>query len=642
MLIGTYCGFLNIVLLFPAGTLSHIVSQDDMPRSQVYQHQDWSSAVEQQPEPRSNSFDEFVKSEIAVAKAMLDESYIEKLNDAQRKRVERLMAYKNFSDQSRGQSENFKEELPKSSTNDSLSSMPNSASVAQAVELGSRSNTTVEPSVGRTKSLIPIPAKTNNKKLHGHGLQKRDINRENATNGTLIVRGIDNQQAPQKQVYVEKKVPHIATKQVHVEKETPHFAMRQSHVEKEVPHCKNRQVHKEREVPPGRVHVEREVPPVTSRQVDKEREMPYVVNRHVEGETPHLAARQVHMEREVAIQTNTEESERQPKSLVSHQTERKVKDEHHDVIKQWQAKGSGKVVEQPELVGSDMIQLSPITKGRAKENNKPSRIESANEVKLDVFVADSASTGEAAQSLSTKTVPSASSYVSRGAQAKVEPQITNQLAHEQEEPGRKAVSNTQQSSTSPGWKVLKFASKVMCSSSTSTDIHDPIQYTSVTQLQGIVKQQIRVEQIQGEEDKQHQNTTEKQSERNERRQLDTELAPMKRSSATTRLMLQREVLDEIKLLTDSALGQRDKPKLEIHSIMTQTHNLTNTAVQTEDDSDNYGSSPEHVVPGYASVHARAQGMPWSTRHAPQAAAGYSFAHAKRKKANRRKVIRVSS
>jgi hypothetical protein len=165
-----------------------VSDSDDNP---VQNRNAWSSSS--QLEERSSSFDEFVNSEVAVARAMVDERYMDNLNDAQKKRVERLKAYRKISGDQIAASEN-------ESSNVSIgASLPsNSSNITKVIDEEVPGHKPIDvsekeiQSVGKTKSLIPI--KTTKKPLPN--LRKRGIK-------PGMVKKVDTQNKPQVTTKVE-------------------------------------------------------------------------------------------------------------------------------------------------------------------------------------------------------------------------------------------------------------------------------------------------------------------------------------------------------------------------------------------------------------------------------------------------------
>lgn len=151
----------------------------------------WSSAS--QLEERSNSFDEFVNSEVAVARAMVDDRYMENLNDAQKKRVERLKAYRKISGNQNAASETIGALLPLSSSN-------TSQDIAKEIPENKPDDVSkeVSQSVGKTKSLIPV--RSTNKPLPN--LHKREIE---------PAKKADAQSRPQMTTKVESVMQDVTT-----------------------------------------------------------------------------------------------------------------------------------------------------------------------------------------------------------------------------------------------------------------------------------------------------------------------------------------------------------------------------------------------------------------------------------------------
>ena len=161
------------------------VSVSDSDDTPVQNRNAWSSSS--QLEERSNSFDEFVNSEVAVARAMVDDRYIENLNDAQKKRVERLKAYQKFSDNHMAVSETLQNESSDVSIGASLP--PNSSNISQvtAEEIpGHNSNGASEEatqSTGKAKSSIPVrTTKKPLSNLHKRGIKPEAVKKADVQN----------------------------------------------------------------------------------------------------------------------------------------------------------------------------------------------------------------------------------------------------------------------------------------------------------------------------------------------------------------------------------------------------------------------------------------------------------------------------
>ena len=149
-------------------------SVSDSDDSPVQNRNAWASSS--QLEERSSSFDEFVNSEVAVARAMVDERYMDNLNDAQKKRVERLKAYQKVSNNQIAASEPLQNESSNESIGDSLPSNSSNASQVTAEETpGHKTNDISEnavQSVEKTKSSIPVRAiKKPLSNLHKRGIK---------------------------------------------------------------------------------------------------------------------------------------------------------------------------------------------------------------------------------------------------------------------------------------------------------------------------------------------------------------------------------------------------------------------------------------------------------------------------------------
>lgn len=173
--------------------VSPVVSNDresvsDSDDNPVQNRNAWASSS--QLEERSSSFDEFVNSEVAVARAMVDERYMDNLNDAQKKRVERLKAYQKISDSQIAASETLQNESSNESIGASLPSNSSNASHAAAEEIpGHKPNDVSEnviQSAGKTKSSIPVRAtKKPLSNLHKRGI-KPDVKKKMENKTTKI------------------------------------------------------------------------------------------------------------------------------------------------------------------------------------------------------------------------------------------------------------------------------------------------------------------------------------------------------------------------------------------------------------------------------------------------------------------------
>ena len=176
----SHCVAFNMIQFYFLHTgISRVVSNDKVSVSDgddnlVQNRNAWSSSS--QLEERSNSFDEFVNSEVAVARAMVDDRYIENLNDAQKKRVERLKAYRKFSDNQVAASETLQNEPSNISIGTSLLSDSSNMSQVIAEEIpGHKPNGATEEatrSTGKIKSSIPVRStKKPLSNLHKRGIK---------------------------------------------------------------------------------------------------------------------------------------------------------------------------------------------------------------------------------------------------------------------------------------------------------------------------------------------------------------------------------------------------------------------------------------------------------------------------------------
>lgn len=478
---------------------------------------------------RSNSFDAFVNSEVAVAKAMMDNSYMDKLNDAQRKRVERLMAYRRVSDEivevTQSQA-TLQEDASKALLYNPPRSILESSNVIQ-VEQNKPSvepKANVKQTVGEGKSSIPI--RTNKKQQHD-----------------LHIRGLKSENVRE-------------TKGTESNPQTSHHTKEHGQTEKDV--------------------------------------------------------------EDVSVQLHNVCKQRRSKPTACQREQAKVKEK----VVQLQTESKEPVqIKQPAM---DALKDETMLHLNTNDSIKMSgmcQVETVNGVKLNDSFRE--------LTTSSDTASSCSSSEPREVQANMEPKDdvqTNIHAHIQGEENMKTSLKLQQT----GQKVLKFASMVMYASSTSPvepnshQLHKP-------PADAAIKQPLKLKQLQ---------------------QDTAEPVPLKRSSATTKLILHREVRDEIEtLMSDLAfvLSQDKKShatESERWSTMMQKQRMISVAVQAEDDAGNltsFSSSPEHsVTPRHTSKHSQtlAQGMSPSTRHTTQGG-GYSVAYAKRKGSNNNRIIKVS-
>lgn len=512
------------------GTLNHTV-QDGMesptfaPSSKSDHNGSSSTACQQE---RSNSFDEFVNSEVAVAKAMMDNSYMDKLSDAQRMRVERLMAYRRVSGkicEVTPSQTNLQEDASKASLNHPSRLIPESSSATQAESkessIGPKDN--VEQTTGKGKSSIPI--RTNKKQQHD--LHKRGLKSENMRE----TKGTEN----------------------------------------------NSQIS-------------------------------YHIREHGQAE------------KDVSVQLHNRTKQRLSKPTPCQKEEQRVKEQ----VVQIQTESEEPVqIKQPVMEAlKDTTRLHPNTNDLVKISST-CQVETVNEVKLDNKTNIDGSSREL--TTSSGTASSHSTSDTRKTQANVESKDA-QVAYAQGEENKMSSKSQQNSSRQ---KVLKFASMVMYTNSASTvesDLHQQHKQPADDAL----KQPPQLKQLQ---------------------QDTAEPVPLKRSSATTKLVLHREVRDEIEtLMCDSAsILHQNKTALgtksEKQSKMMQKRRMISAAVQTKEESGiltSFSSSPEHSAPGYTGIHSQAlgQGMPPSTGNTTNGG-GYSVAYAKRKASNNSRIIKVS-
>lgn len=162
-------------------------SSDDNP---VQNRNAWSSSSQLQE--RTNSFDEFVNSEVAVARAMVDDRYMEDLNDAQKKRVERLKAYRKTSDNQMVASETLQNESSNVSAESSVPSNSSNVSQVTAGDVPGHKSSNVSEEVlvaGKTKSSIPVRKPLPN--LHKRGIKIEAVKKAEAQSKPQMAKQIE-------------------------------------------------------------------------------------------------------------------------------------------------------------------------------------------------------------------------------------------------------------------------------------------------------------------------------------------------------------------------------------------------------------------------------------------------------------------
>lgn len=497
-------------LFLRAGTLQdtgNIKSLNGAP----YPHNGWTSKAYQHE--RSKSFDKFVNDEVAVAKAMLDDSYMDKLNDAQRKRVERLKAYRKDPPESKPSQATLQGDTSHVSTNQPPRMMHESSSLTreEAGELARERNANVEKTVRKGKRSIPV--RTSEKQQQD--LDTRGLKSEK-------VRGEEESRSNQGR-------SRVATEHGSVEKCVNNAQLRNGSKQK---------LSK----------------PTTHQKVQAKMKGQQFVPKLPETKDPRR-------------------------------------------------------IEQATL--KDMTIPHPNAKGAVKIIGSECKTEKDNGVKHEMTM-DDLSRGHIP---STDTMLSSSCSDSQESQAIGEPkdvQEANEQAGTREE-------ETKKPSQQGGQKVLKFASKVMCrSAATSTDSHQPHKPS----IDDGLEQPFGVK-------------------REQEKDTESDLAPLKRSSATTRLILHREIRDEIEtLMRDSASFLSQVKNSKHSSPKRQKRRLRSASVDDSDNLNTFNASPEHSTSAYTAAHKTpTQGMSLLTRHITQGG-GYTVAYVKRKASNKKRIIRV--
>ena len=573
----------------------------------------------QQLEERSSSLDEFINSEIAVAKAMLDETYMDELNDVQRKRVERLLAYKRFSDQSK---DTVKEESQNSSKTDSIQPMPTRNSDSQTNDFNADYRTNVNPCLNETKSLIPVRVKSIKKPIQV--LQKQDTKRENVSLGT--VESMSSLQAP-----------HLVKEQVHVKQAVSVDVSNKSKQRVSKPLAFNQQ---EQLIMKDERAVEKQRHSKDSEQI----EHPASVSLKDTGGIPQLPPTTKDLVKEVnQCQMEGDNEFRLNKHVLK--TEQTAS---HECTQQTEALAEDNCSDSSEarvkLETKDPQMTDQLAHVQGEENTKqtfktgPKVRKRSPSQKVLKFASE-------VMCVSTSDVqnPIKPHHMSK------QPMVMKQSDEDEDEAKQSRHYTDFKSKYESHGDADKqhgydeSAEKQKCwdvEQQIQLEVEKKRQHDTETQQQDTnIKAQHRKEPEKkyGEKQKGHDAERKIQGEKRKEQLKDT---PLKGSSATTKLILHREVRDNIEALTESTSSpnQGRKPCGAKRSAMTQTQWLMNAAVQTENDSVTYSASPEHSVTGYAGVHRRAQGMADPGRQAAQG--GYSFAFAKRKE-NRKRTVKVS-
>ena len=497
----------------------------------------WSSSSQLQE--RTSSFDEFINSEVAVARAMVDDRYMENLNDAQKKRVERLKAYQKTSDNQMAASEILQNESYNVFTGSSPPSNSNNVSqfaVEDDVSGQKHGNLIEEVAAGKTKRSIPV---RNNKKplpnSHKKGMKTEVAKKAEAQNKPQMTKQIEPpMQDVSAQVPTRKSKPKLSKPTSNQKKQ---WTMKEQHVQKQLETKEHRQLE-------------------------------------------------------------------QPDSID-------------------QANGDA---------GTEPVKA---TKDLVKIGDK-SELASVNDTKFNMQELEGDITTEHTLKDDNNILPSSSSE--DGTQAIQQTKAGVHMPGLKDE--RKQTRKTRSKGQRAGQKVLKFATNIMWQNSNST-VHDPSTKHPKTKPRGIVKQPV------------HPITAEM-----DQSQLDEELPPLKKSSATTRLMLEYEDVTQSdsghllkqryrttteEISSDSSsfpnLGQSPhSSKPNKRPIEARRQRIIDAALANTDDSDSDDGSPEHLHAGIQSRAARVLHI--GAKFASQGG-GYGAAYAKRRETNQKRIIRVS-
>ena len=466
---------------------------------------------------------------------MVDDRYMENLNDAQKKRVERLKAYQKTSDNQMAASEILQNESPNVLTGSSPPS--NSSNVSQlAVEddvSGHKyGNLVEEVAAGKTKRSIPV---RNNKKplpnSHKKGIK------------TEVAKKAEAQNKPQMTKQIEPPMQDVNA-QVPTRKRKPKLSKPTSNQKKQ-----------------------------------------WMMNEQ---------------------------------SVVQKQLETK---EHRQL-------------EQPDSIdqanGDAGTEPVKATKDLVKIGDK-SELASVNDMKFNMQELEGDITTEHTLKDDNNILPSSSSE--DGTQAIQQTKAGVHMPGLKDE--RKQTRKTRSKGQRAGQKVLKFVTNITWQNSNST-VHDPSTKHPKTKPRGIVKQPV------------HPITAEM-----DQSQLDEELPPLKKSSATTRLMLEYEDVTQSdsghllkqryrtttkEISSDSGsfpnLGQSPcSSKSNKRPIEAQRQRIIDAALDNIDDSDSDDGSPDIQSQTARDLHVGA-------KFASQGG-GYGAAYAKRRETNRKRIIRVS-
>ena len=542
------------------------------------------------PQQQRNRFNEFVNSEVAIAMAMMDDSYESKLNDAQRKRVERLKAYRNN---------------------------PEQPQPIKSPEVVPQRAPARAPNIISTKKRTQVVPNDSSKSPQAMSPQLPPVAAENSVRETSF---------PEKANSTLKRPLHVLQKG-HAAKQDNDMISRRTAEDK------------------GTAHTHR------------------LVKEH--GSTWQNGTNQL----------NNGNNKKLSKPTSYFKGQRAMKGQR-DVRKQRQTKDEGQIEQQRLKDASHVMQLTPPIKDLVKIDNETT-IESVNGHKLNKLTEVEVVTHAHIQPTDSTEH---SRNVSREEEANIKlPETTRSVNtykdHEEySEREGKALHESQQkfvtekTSSDTSMNEPTSAAPQLCSQSSCTPLREArtesetqatdagvhradkesIQETSLWKVQQnevrFTSKDMSTNTIPrvASEDIQEQHP----SELKQRRQEDTELEPLKRSSATTELTVAQEVREEMQSLRDASLPKRSQASqgIKTHSVMTQTRQLVSAFVQTEgeSDSDSCYSSPKHPTrrhPCAQPPHSQAISQ-LHNGHTTQG--GYALAYAKKRESNKKRAIKVGA
>lgn len=539
------------------------------------------------PQQQHNRFNEFVNSEVAIAMAMMDDSYESKLNDAQRKRVERLKAYRNN---------------------------PEQPQPIKSPEVVPQRVPARAPNITSTKQRTQAVPNDSSKSSQAISPQLPPVAAENSVKETLV---------PVKANSTLKRPLHVLQKG-HTAKQDNDMISRRTAEDK------------------GTAQTHR------------------LVKEH--GSTWQNGTNQL----------NNGNNQKLSKPTSHFKGQRAMKGQR-DVRKQRQTKDEGQIEQQRLKDASHVMQLTPPTKDLVKVDNETT-IESVNGHKLNKLTeVEVVAHAHIQPTDSTEH----SRNVSREAEANIKfPETTRSVItykdHEEySEREGKALHDSQQkfatekTSSDTSMNEPTSAAPRLCSQSSCTPLREAretqatdagvhradeesIQETSLWKVQQnevrFTSKDMSTNTIPrvASEDIQERHS----SELKQRRKADTELEPLKRSSATTELTVAQEVREEMQSLRDTSPPKQSQASQgrKTHSVMTQTRQLVSAVVQTEGESDSdscYGS-PKHPTRGHPCAQPPHSQAISQLHNGHTIQGGYALAYAKKRESNKKRAIRVGA